>query len=207
MADSTGTPVTPDGEHLAPSEAPSLSDLARSVRGLRTWLIVLTVLTALPLMLTAALYVADLVGAALWWIPPFGTISERYDGVDAVRRGPALESVGSLPVDESGAGTFQGAPTGAATSTDDLGTFELVLHPAPAGLPPRTTLEVTFDHSTKVYRGGRDVGDPLDAMNGGAFDADPSAAGTVKVAFHIKDGTVLADRLDLSDDYPPGVGP
>ena len=85
----------------------------------------------------------------------------------------------------------------------------LLLDPAPAGLPARTTVDVAFDHSTKVYSGTRLLGDPVTAMNaeGGPAGADPSAAGTVVVRFHVKDGRVFADRLDLSDEIPPGSEP
>lgn len=130
-------------------------------------------------------------------------------GEAAVPEGPQLRNVASLPVDASGEGTLQGAPTGEAGSDDDGGSFVLVLDPAPAGLPDRTTLRVVFDHSTKVYRGANVQGDPLEAMNAddGPSDADPSAAGTVVVRFHIKDGRVFADRLDLSDESPPSSEP
>ncbi len=138
---------------------------------------------------------------------PFPDMSRA--GEPAVPEGPALASVASLPVDASGEGTIQGAPTGAASSDDAQGAFVLVLLPPPAGLPPRTTVHVEFDHSTKVYRGNRAVGDPLTAMNSadGPNDADPTAAGTVAVRFHIKDGRVFADRLDLSDEFPRGSEP
>jgi hypothetical protein len=119
----------------------------------------------------------------------------------AVKAGPRLGSVASLPVDPSGEGTIQGAPTGEATNDDNGGSFVLVLDPAPAGLPARTTLDVAFDHSTKVYSGGRQLDDPVTAMDAdpGPDTADPSAARTVVVRFHIKNGEVFADRLDLSD--------
>jgi hypothetical protein len=133
----------------------------------------------------------------------------RPSGETAIPEGPPLSNVASLPVDASGEGTIQGAPTGAATMDDNGGSFVLVLDPSPAGLPARTTLDVAFDHSTKVYSGTRASGDPLAAMNpeGGHSDADPTAAGTVVVRFHIKDGRVFADRLDLSNEFPPGGEP
>ena len=103
------------------------------------------------------------------------------------------------------AATIQGIPTGAADSNDDGGLFVLVLSPAPAGLPVDTTLDVAFDRSTKVYRDGTALGDPVEGMNGGGedTDADPSAAASVVVQFHVKDGRVFADRLDLYEESPP----
>jgi len=133
--------------------------------------------------------------------PPPSFVDTSGVGTDAVPEGPPLTSVASLPVDASGEGTIQGAPTGEATIFDTRGSFVLVLDPAPAGLRPRTTVSVGFDSSTKVYRNGQALGDPRTAMNDedGPADADPSAAGTVIVRFHIKDGRPFADRLDLSD--------
>jgi hypothetical protein len=130
-------------------------------------------------------------------------------GEPAVRTGPALSNAASLPVDATGQGTIQGAPTGEATTDETRGDFTLVLAPAPAGLAPRTTVEVGFDRSTKVYRNGQYVGDAFTALNsdGGHVDADPTSAGTVVVRFHVKDGRPFADRLDLSDDYPAGIEP
>jgi len=124
------------------------------------------------------------------------------EGEVAVPDGPRLSSVASLPVDASGEGTIQGTPTGEATNDESSGSFVLVLDPAPSGLPARTTLDVTFDHSTKVYSDGEPLGDPVTAMNteGNTGDADPSAAGTVVVRFHVKNGSVFADRLDLSGE-------
>jgi len=128
-------------------------------------------------------------------------------GEAAVPEGPRLRSVRSLPVSESGVGTIQGVPTGKATTYDNDGSFVLVLDPAPAGLPSRTTLDVTFDHTTKVYRDGRLLGNALEAMGAhdGPVEADPTAAGTVVARFRIKDGRVFAHRLDLSDEFPPGI--
>jgi hypothetical protein len=212
VTDSTSTPDAPDGGRPTVVGQPSTADLAQSVQALRNWLVVLTVLMALVFVMAAVAVVVASVGVASSWMLPSST---RLDGLgtgagaDAVPDGPPLTSVASLPVDASGVGTIQGAPTGEATTYDDRGTFVLVLDPAPAGLPPRTTLHVAFDHSTKVYRNGQALGDPLTAMSGldGPVDADPSAAGTVIVRFHIKDGRAFADRLDLSDDYPPGIKP
>lgn len=133
----------------------------------------------------------------------------RVPGEPAVHKGPRLNSVASLPVNAAGVGTIQGTPTGEATYEDDRGSFVLVLYPAPAGLPARTTLDVAFDRSTKVFRGTHMAGDPLTAASTehGTADADPSAAGTVVVQFRIKNGRVFADRLDLSDETPPGCEP
>ena len=118
----------------------------------------------------------------------------------AVLMGPRLNSVTDLPADTAGRGTIQGTPTGAATSDNNGASFILMLDPAPAGLPARTTLGIYFDHSTKAYRGTRLLSDdPLTGMNAmpGPNDADPTAAGSVTVHFHIKNGKVFADRLDL----------
>ena len=136
-------------------------------------------------------------------IPPI--VDPLGAGEPAVPTGPGLSSVASLPVDASGEGTISGVPTGEGDSSPARGTFELVLVPAPPGLAPRTTVHVGLDHSTKAYRNGEDLGDPLAAMDSDndPMDADPTGAGTVTVRFHIKDGRVFADRLDLSDDSPP----
>lgn len=154
----------------------------------------------------AAFAALGLIGVVGFGLGPFSGV---LSGEAAVPEGPPLGSVADLPVDASGTGTIQGAPTGKATTHGDRGSFVLVLEPAPAGLPARTTLSVAFDRSTKVYRDAQLLGDPLDAMNseGGTFDADPTAAGSVVVQFRIKDGRVFADRLDLSDEFPPGIVP
>jgi hypothetical protein len=210
VTDSTSTPDAPEGGRPTPLELTSTADLAKSVRALRNWLIVLSVLMALVFVVAAVAVVMASVGVASSWMLPSGTsLDDLATGADAVQDGPPLNSVASLPVDASGAGTIQGVPTGEAAAYDDGGTFELVLYPAPAGLPARTTLHVGFDHSTKVFRNGQALGDPLTAMNSesGPADADPSAAGTVIVRFHIKDGRAFADRLDLSDESPPGIEP
>jgi hypothetical protein len=142
-------------------------------------------------------------------LPSSSFVDTSDAGTDTVPKGPPLSNVASLPVDASGQGTIQGAPTGEATADDARGTFVLVLDPAPSGLKPLTTVHVAFDHSTKVYRGNQLLGDPLEALNseGGRHDADPTAVGTVVVRFHIVAGRPFADRLDLSDDSPPGIEP
>jgi hypothetical protein len=119
-----------------------------------------------------------------------------------VPEGPRLESVSSLPMNASGVGTITGYPTGDMSSRHAEGSFVVVLDPAPAGLPDRTTLDVVFNHSTTVYRDGREQGDPLEAINSddGPWDADPTDADTVVVRFHVKDGDVFADRIDLSNE-------
>ncbi len=212
MTDSTSTPDAPDGGNPAVIGQPSTADLAKSVQELRNWLIVLTVLVSLVFMLAAVAVVVASVGVASSWMLRSSTSLDSLasgTGDDEVDAGPPLTNVGSLPVDASGKGTIQGAPTGDATTYDGWGTFELVLDPAPAGLPPRTTLHVGFDHLTKVYRNGEELGDPLTAMNSEDVpsDADPSNAGSVIVRFHIQGGRAFADRLDLSDEYPPGIEP
>jgi hypothetical protein len=118
-----------------------------------------------------------------------------------------LQSVDKLPVDASGKGTIQGAPTGEAFSGDSEGSFVLALRPAPGGLADGTTVHVVFGHTTRVFRDGLAQGDPLEAMNSedGGMDADPSAAGTAVVRFHIDDGRVIADSVELSDESPPGI--
>jgi len=176
---------------------------------LRNWLLVLTVFMAFVLVAAACAVVVAFTGVFWLGAPPFGASSDSWIGAEAVPTGPELESVASLPIDASGEGTIEGLPTGAATITEDLGTFELVLDPAPSGLPSRTTLDVEIDHSTKVYRDGRDMGDPLAAMSGdnGPFDADPSAAATAVVRFRIEDGRVFAVRLDLSDNWSGDLEP
>jgi hypothetical protein len=123
-------------------------------------------------------------------------------GEPAVRSGPALSNVASLPVDASGEGTLTGQPTGEADAGESDGSFVLVLDPAPLGLPARTTVNVGFDKTTKVYRGGKLVGDPLSAMNqDSSSDADPSSAGSATVRFHVVSGRIFAERIDLSDDF------
>ncbi len=133
----------------------------------------------------------------------------RGTGEAVTTAGPRLSSVASLPVDASGIGTIQGAPTGEAVFDRTGGTFGLVLDPVPAGLPARTTVDVAIDHSTKAYRDGRVIGDPVESMNndGGDHKADPTAAATVKVRFHVDNGALLAERLDLSDVFPADVVP
>jgi hypothetical protein len=204
--DSMGTPDAPDGGHPTGVEPQSSADLARSVDVLRKWLIALSVLSVLTFMAAAVAIVIASVGLVSAGILSAGIlpggIEADADPV-AVKKGPPLGSVASLPVDASGEGTIQGAPTGEATSNKTRATFVLVLDPAPAGLPPRTTLNVAFDRTTKVYRDGQALGDPLAALDGedGPSEADPTAASTVKVRFHIKDGRVFADRLDLSNEW------
>lgn len=186
-------------------------DLKRGIRRVqptRVWPV--TIVFALVALGTAGCVVVVPVS-----VPSRGlsSVSSSVDTTDtragALSEGPQLTNVASLPVDASGEGTIQGAPTGEATTYETWGTFVLVLDPAPPGLPPRTTVSVGFDHSTKVYRGGQALSDALTAMNesGGPADSDPSAAGTVTVRFHIKDGRPFADRLDLSDQSPPGIEP
>ncbi len=139
----------------------------------------------------------------------FGGISDlfdrgnSYEGEAVVPEGPRLRSVTSLPVNASGVGTLRGSPTGEATCDERDGKFVLVLDPAPSGLPDRTTLDVAFDRSTKVYGDGELLGDPLTAMNSDEApgDADPTAAGSVVVTFRIKNGAVFADRIDLSEEF------
>jgi len=210
VTDSMNTPDAPD-RGLPPVPEPSMAALAKSVRSLRNWLIVLSVLVALALAATAAaVVVASVAVASLGFQASSVSQDQITTGADAdLVPGPPLTNVASLPVDASGEGTIQGVPTGEATASDTGGTFELVLDPAPEGLSPRTTLHVGFDHSTKVYRNGQAIGDALTAMNAasGPYDADPSAAGSVIVRFHIKDGRAFADRLDLADDYPSGIEP
>lgn len=128
---------------------------------------------------------------------------EVQEGDPAVPEGPRLSNVASLPVDAAGLGTIRGIPTGEATSGESNGSFVMVLDPAPAGLPARTTLDVRFDRSTKAYSDGELLGDPLAAMDAegsNPSDADPSAADTVVVRFHVSNGSVFADRLDLTSD-------
>jgi len=133
----------------------------------------------------------------------------RNTGEAVTTAGPRLPNVASLPVDASGIGTIQGSPTGAAEFDRTSGTFGLVLDPVPAGLPPRTTVDVAIDQSTKAYRDGQAIDNPVKAMSGndGDHEADPTAAATVKVRFHIDNGSVLAERLDLSDVFPADVAP
>jgi len=212
VTDSTSTPDAPDSANPTGFGSPTTTELAKSVRALRTWLIVLTAVVALVFMVaTAAVVVASVGVASSGWFPLGSGLDgpEMGFGSGAVPEGPPLTNVASLPVDAAGEGTIQGAPTGEAMTGEAMGTFKLVLEPAPAGLPPRTTLHVGFDRSTKVYRNGQELDDPLTAMNSeeGSFDADPTAAGTVIVRFHIKDGRAFADRLDLSDEFPPGFEP
>ncbi len=125
-----------------------------------------------------------------------------------IREGSPLSSVASLPVDALGAGTLTGAPTGEAEMDDSSGSFVLVLAPAPAGIKDGTTVTIEVDRSTKAYRGSTasELGNPLEAMNSDDWDsdADPSAAGTVVVRYHLSGGKVRADRLELSDESPPG---
>ncbi len=132
------------------------------------------------------------------------------DTGEAVRSaGPRLSNVASLPVDVSGKGTIQGTPTGEAVFDRTSGSFGLVLDPAPTGLPARTTVDVAIDRSTKAYRDGRPIGDPVESMgdDAGGHKADPSMAATVKVRYSIDNGVVLAERLDLSDVFPADVAP
>ncbi|PKQ15557.1 MAG: hypothetical protein CVT67_09060 [Actinobacteria bacterium HGW-Actinobacteria-7] len=152
--------------------------------------------------------------AVLAVVLPLGALLYRFSpdaassGDKVIRQGSPLGSVASLPVDASGVGTLTGAPTGEAMMDDNSGSFVLALVPAPAGIRDGTTVDVAIDRSTKAYRGriGGPLGNPLEAMNGedGPSDADPSAAGTVVVRFHLEEGKVLADRLELSDDSPAG---
>jgi len=125
--------------------------------------------------------------------------------VPSVQQRPKLSNVASLPTDASGNGTIQGIPTGEATTDNNKGSFVLVLDPVPAGLPARTTVNVHFGYSTRVYYGTRLVGDPLTGINAmpGPSDADPTDAAAVLVHFHIKNGEIFADRLDLSNTFPP----
>lgn len=205
MTDTTSTPDAPDAGYPMAVEPPSPADLAESVQALRNWLIVLTVLLALvSVAAVGAIVMASIsfstVGGLSAFMGPDGFPVGAGSGV--VQKGPALSSVESLPLDASGEGTIQGVPTGEAVYDDAEATFVLVLDPAPAGLPPRTTLNVALDHTTKVYRSGQARGDALAALNseGGPSEADPTAVlGTVTVRFHIKDGRVFADRIDLSN--------
>lgn len=209
VADSMNIPDAPD-RGQPPASEPSMAALAKTVRSLRNWLIVLSVLVALVFIAAAAVVVASVGVASLGFLASGVSRDPITTGADAdLVPGPPLANVASLPVNASGEGTIQGAPTGEATVYDTGGTFVLVLDPAPEGLPLRTTVNVGFDQSTKVYRSGQAIGDALTAMNAadGPHDADPSAAGTVIVRFHIKDGRAFADRLDLSDDYPSGIEP
>lgn len=129
-------------------------------------------------------------------------------GAPAVARGPVLGDPHRLPVDPSGEGTITGAPTGEADTNQATGSFVVVLSPAPTGLPDRSTVHVSIDKSSKVYRGGDYVGDALDALNSESSSAaDPTAAGTVTVRFTIRDGQPYAERIDVSQEYPAGLGP
>jgi hypothetical protein len=138
-------------------------------------------------------------------VPDFSQVDTLSpDDGPAVRTGPALSNVASLPVDSNGAGTLQGIPTGEAWSDDTGARFEVVLDPAPAGVADRSTVSVAFDHTTQAYRGGIRIGDPFTALETehGNRDVNPTSAGMVTVQFHIKNGRPFADRLDLSDDQP-----
>jgi len=106
-------------------------------------------------------------------------------------------------------GTIQGIPTGAAQHDRVSGTFELVLDPAPVGLPPRTMVDVAIDQSTESYRDGQAIGNSLESMNydNSGDKADPTNAATVRVRFRIDDGVALAERLDLTDVYPADIAP
>lgn len=182
-----------------------MAELARSVDAIRRWLIALSVLSVLTLMAAAVAITMASIGLASSGIFSAGMVPDSFvedSGPGAVKKGPPLGSVAKLPVDGSGVGTIHGVPTGEATSDDALATFVLVLDPAPTGLPPRTTVDVAFDRTTKVYRDGQAMGDPLAALSGrgGPHDADPTTASSVTVQFRIKDGRVSADRLDLSNE-------
>lgn len=121
---------------------------------------------------------------------------------------PRLSSASSLPVDASGMGTIQGIPTGAASVDRVSGTFELVLDPAPVGLPPRTMVDVAVDQSTASYRDGQAIGNTLESMNHQSdYKADPTSAATVRVRFRIDNGVALAQRLDLTNVYPADIAP
>lgn len=203
--DSTETLYVSDGGHPTAVEPPSSADLAKSVDVLRKWLIALSVLSVLTFMAAGVAIAMASIGIATSGIFSAGMVPGPFvtdEGLGEVKKGPPLDSVVNLPVDASGEGTIQGVPTGEATSNTTQATFVLVLDPAPAGLPPRTTLNVAFDRTTKVYRGGQALGDPLAALDSGEgpFDGDPSAANKVKVRFHIKDGRAFADRIDLLDE-------
>jgi len=172
----------------------AIIDSAKKFDAQKALLIAVTVLAvSLYLALITIFGVTFIIGPlALRFYPP---------GTPAVPEGPRLSSVTSLPVNTSGEGTIRGIPTGAATSYGNKGSFVLVLDPAPAGLPARTTLSVYFDHSTKAYSGTRLLGDPLAGMDTmpGPNEADPTGAVAVTVHFHIKNGQVFAERLDLSN--------
>lgn len=133
----------------------------------------------------------------------------RGTGEAVTTAGPRLSNAASLTVDASGTGTIQGTSTGQAVFDQATGTFELVLDPVPPGLPARTTIDVAMDRLTTAFRDGREIGNPVESMSddGGDHRADPTIAATVKVRFRIDNGVVLAERLDLSDEFPADLVP
>ena len=220
------------GEHMEPSEEPGLPDTDNSSRATepdrleslearirlleervpKTHLLDRRFLprafTVLGHYIVAGLIVYAVVIAGTLFVSAvtggFGSAWGRLTGDDPfAEEGPRLTSVAKLPVDASGRGTVTGTPTGEMEVDDRDGSFVIVLDDAPEGVPKRSTLDVTFNHSTKVYRDDRDLGDPVVATNdeSESLDADPSDADTVVVRFHIEGGGVVADRLDLSDDF------
>ncbi|MCL2882403.1 MAG: hypothetical protein FWF45_05900 [Coriobacteriia bacterium] len=173
----------------------------------------IVVLVAIPLYIAEVAFFGYRFGIDIGTGPfavRFGSgIEYPFGGPPTVPEGPRLSSVALLPVNASGEGTIQGMPTGAASCDESEGSFVLVLDPAPADLPAKTTLNVYFNYSTKSYSGTRLLGDPLTAMNAlsGSNDADPTDVAAVRVHFHIKGGKVFANRLDLSNEFPPNFKP
>lgn len=149
----------------------------------------------------AAIFVV--IGVPTMLFDSFGPDS-GYSETGELPAGPQLSQVASLPVESTGTGSIQGAPTGATGPSS----FVLALGPAPPGVEEWTRVEVFVDDSTVTYRDGKKQDSPIEALSGdGDMEADPSAAGSVVVRFHIEDGEVRADQLDLSDELPPGYLP
>ena len=134
-------------------------------------------------------------------IPDGSYESTEGAGMPTFNAGPALTDVTKLPLDSAGKGTIVGvAPGEAEVSGPDgprAGSFQLILAPAPNGVPIRSEVQVHLDPSTRYFVDGVDEGRALDGLGEGPDKPDPAYNSMqMIVTFHIRDDQIWADTIN-----------
>lgn len=138
------------------------------------------------------------------WVPDSSMDASGDIGEPIFNSGPALTDPTKLPVDSSGKGTVVGVAPGEASWSDgggdQKGSFQLILAPAPPGIPARSELQVRVDETTRYLLDGVDKGRVIDGLRGGRGTDPTESSMHMTVTFHIRGGDVWADSVNQASE-------